>query len=102
KLTDLLAEHNVVLADGFPRFCEQYEWLKATFAKHQVVLFSMDEPQGVLLDRILARGRADDTSEAFQTRMKVYNELTHPIIKQYNVPKYNYDYLVQLIIANKR
>jgi adenylate kinase len=37
----------------------------------------------VLLDRMLARGRADDTAEAISRRLELYHQETKPLLEYY-------------------
>jgi adenylate kinase len=41
-------------------------------------------PEDVLLERLKARGRADDTDEVILNRMKVYRDETAPLIEYYS------------------
>jgi adenylate kinase len=41
-------------------------------------------PDEVLLDRMLARGRADDTVEAIGRRLDIYHRETKPLIDYYD------------------
>jgi adenylate kinase len=74
------------LLDGFPRNIGQAEWLadllerRATPVDAVVVLTAPDE---VLTERMLARGRADDTPEAIRTRLDIYHSETLPLIDWY-------------------
>jgi len=74
------------LLDGFPRNIGQAEWLsdlllrRGTPVDAVVVLTAPDE---VLTERMLARGRADDTPEAIRTRLDIYHSETLPLIDWY-------------------
>ncbi len=74
------------LLDGFPRNIPQAEWLTAMLdGRHapidRVVLLTA--PDQVLLDRMLARGRSDDTVEAITRRLDIYHRETTPLIDYY-------------------
>lgn len=74
------------LFDGFPRNTAQAIWLAATLDKLQapidaVVLLVAPEP--VLLQRMLVRGRGDDTVEAIATRLEIYRRETTPLVDYY-------------------
>ena len=47
-----------------------------------MVLFEVDEDQ--VVQRMLDRGRADDTEETIRTRLEVYREQTEPLIELYD------------------
>lgn len=101
EMDKLLENHPVVLADGFPRFIEQYEWMKTSFPSASIVLYHLDVSYDIILERLRTRGRADDNAETLKVRMKKYEDLTFPIVQKYNVEKYNYDYVAQIIFAAK-
>jgi adenylate kinase len=74
------------LLDGFPRNLAQAEALDALLASlgqsiELVVLMELDD--GVLLQRLLSRGRADDNEEVIRHRLEVYREQTSPLIAHY-------------------
>jgi adenylate kinase len=72
------------ILDGFPRTGPQVEALDALIGKDgldRVVLFEVDED--VLAERMLSRGRADDTEETIRNRFKIYQEQTTPLIEIY-------------------
>ena len=74
------------LLDGFPRTVEQAEILdgiltEAGVALDGVVNFQVSED--VVVDRMLARGRADDNEETIRTRLQVYRNETAPLIEHY-------------------
>ena len=74
------------LLDGFPRTVPQAEALDKLLAELQqpidaVVLLELDD--GVLIERLLARGRADDTEAVIRNRLEVYRDKTAPLIDFY-------------------
>lgn len=74
------------ILDGFPRNIAQAQALEAMLAKHArsidaVLYFTADND--VLVKRMLARGRADDTPEVIQNRLDVNGKLTEPIAEFY-------------------
>lgn len=72
-----------VILDGFPRTHAQAEWLQA-FAKNNDVkincIIRLEADQDVVVERLLARGRPDDTEEVLKTRFKEYEKSTKPIL----------------------
>jgi adenylate kinase len=43
----------------------------------------IDVPQPVLVTRLLGRGRKDDTREAIETRLQIYEDQTEPLLSLY-------------------
>lgn len=73
------------ILDGFPRTEGQAEALDGLIGRHSldaVVVFEVDED--ALVERLLERGRVDDTEETIRTRFKVYQEQTAPLLDLYN------------------
>ncbi|AKK04852.1 adenylate kinase-like kinase [Corynebacterium mustelae] len=74
------------LLDGFPRTVEQAEILEDFMKEfgtelNGVVNFQVSED--VVVERMLARGRADDNEETIRTRLQVYRDETAPLIDHY-------------------
>jgi adenylate kinase len=72
------------ILDGFPRTLPQVDALDALIGQaglDRVVLFTVDEDE--LAERMLSRGRDDDTEETIRTRFRTYNEQTEPLIALY-------------------
>jgi adenylate kinase len=72
--------------DGFPRTLPQGERLDAKLAKDQaplshVVYFEVPAPE--LMRRLMSRGRADDTPDVVQERLRNYEKLTAPLVAWY-------------------
>jgi adenylate kinase len=71
------------ILDGFPRSVEQAEALREMLAKRSLKLDAVLEfrvSEDELLDRLKARGRADDTEDVILNRMKVYRDETAPLL----------------------
>ena len=74
------------LLDGFPRTVEQAEILAGMLDESgekldAVINYSVSED--VVVERMLARGRADDTEEVIRNRMDVYTRETAPLLAYY-------------------
>jgi adenylate kinase len=73
------------ILDGFPRTVAQVVSLDQLLGDEGldvVVVFQVDEDE--LVERLLARGRADDTEETIRNRLKIYLEQTQPLIDIYD------------------
>lgn len=72
------------ILDGFPRTEGQVESLDNLIGERgldKVVVFEVVEDE--LIDRMLSRGRADDTEETIRNRFEVYREQTQPLLDIY-------------------
>jgi adenylate kinase len=76
--------------DGFPRTHAQAEALDAMLSdvgRSPTVVFELQVPHAVAVDRLLQRarleGRADDTPEAIDRRIALYNKETAPLLEYY-------------------
>jgi adenylate kinase len=85
----LEGEEQFVL-DGFPRTLAQAEALDdmlAEIGKPVNVVLELRVPRGVAIERMLKRaqdeGRTDDTPEAIEKRLALYQELTQPVVDHY-------------------
>lgn len=74
------------ILDGFPRSTDQADALKSILAElgaslDAVLSFVVDED--VVVERMLARGRADDSEEVIRNRLTVYTSETAPLLEYY-------------------
>ncbi|MCH5644277.1 MULTISPECIES: adenylate kinase [unclassified Gordonia (in: high G+C Gram-positive bacteria)] len=82
------------ILDGFPRSTEQADALKDILAALDTSLdavLSFEVDTDVVVDRMLARGRADDTEEVIRNRMAVYTKETAPLLAYYGDQVKNID-----------
>jgi len=82
----LAAQPDGFILDGFPRTLKQAQVLDLMLLElHQelsaVVYLSV--PDEVVVERLLQRGRADDTEEIIGRRLEVFNEETTPVLEHY-------------------
>lgn len=73
------------ILDGFPRTPGQVKSLDGLIGEDgldDVVVFEVDRDE--LTERMLARGRADDTAETIRNRFNIYLEQTQPILDIYD------------------
>ncbi len=74
------------LFDGFPRTLRQAEELDVLLSGHGTPLDAVIEfaiPQDELFKRLSARGREDDSEETVRERLRVYAEMTEPLLGYY-------------------
>ncbi len=85
------------ILDGFPRTLPQAEWL---IAQHKAGLVPvscvvhLSASESVVAERLLARGRQDDTEESIKQRFAEYQAVTMPILERYKaegIPVYEID-----------
>lgn len=79
---DDIMEHGVLL-DGFPRTTSQADALEAIFSRQGVELdaaINIDVPIDEVTERMMARGREDDTAEGIARRLELYEEQTAPLL----------------------
>jgi adenylate kinase len=72
-----------VIFDGFPRTVAQVEALDTflgTRGERIDAVVYIDAPRPVLVERMFNRGRADDTREAAEERLRLYEEKTQPLL----------------------
>ncbi|HAT1181475.1 TPA: adenylate kinase [Corynebacterium striatum] len=77
---------NGFLLDGFPRTVEQADILADLLEKKGQKLdgvINFEVSEDVVVERMLARGRADDKEETIRTRLGVYRDETFPLIQHY-------------------
>ncbi|HIA91501.1 TPA: nucleoside monophosphate kinase [Candidatus Saccharibacteria bacterium] len=76
-----------IIIDGFPRNIEQKKWLDEYVAAHpdheigEVFVLNVDED--TVHDRLIKRGRSDDTPEAIAKRKAVFDNEVKPLIESY-------------------
>ena len=72
-----------VILDGFPREMGQAKWLienKEYHGRDIKLVIVMEVPKSELLKRLEVRGRADDSPEAIDERLKIYRTEIYPIL----------------------
>jgi adenylate kinase len=74
------------ILDGFPRNLNQAQFLEqllGELGQQYDRVLNLDVPDEVLVERLLARGRKDDTEATIQRRLDVYREQTAALIDYY-------------------
>lgn len=77
------ASINQLILDGFPRLLKQAEWLVDSQPQHGrsvALVIVLEVPREELLKRLAIRGRADDTPEAIDERLKIYRQEMYPVL----------------------
>jgi len=72
-----------IILDGFPRQIEQAQWLIESQPEHGRAIdlvVVLEVPREELLKRLSIRGRADDTPEAIDNRLRDYRQVMYPIL----------------------
>ena len=72
------------LLDGFPRTVPQARALDAMMAaRGGLMVIALHVMADVLVDRLSARGRADDKQRVIRERLRIYSRETEPVIDYY-------------------
>lgn len=96
---------NGFLLDGFPRTVDQSLALEEMLEQHKksldaVVSLIVDEE--VVVERMLSRGRADDSEDVIRNRLRVYREETAPLLDHYDGLVVTVDGVGEVEEVNKR
>lgn len=86
KVFELIDTKQEFVLDGFPRTVPQADWLleqveKGRFGLTAVV--NLIASKDIILDRLIKRGRLDDTEEAITERFAEYEAVTRPILNHF-------------------
>lgn len=91
-IRERLAGEDGFVLDGFPRTLAQAEALDAMLDEidkplDTVILLEVSDDEALrrMLGRAAEEGRADDTTEAIANRLRLYHELTRPVVERYRV-----------------
>ena len=74
------------ILDGFPRTAAQADALGellASSGNELDAVISLEVPEDQLVERLLGRGRADDTEDVIRRRQQVYRDETAPLLDHY-------------------
>jgi adenylate kinase len=81
------SNQNGFILDGYPRTVEQARALADTFSElnmRKVTVLNLLADDEEIMQRLLKRGRSDDTRETIANRLKVYYASTEPVKKFYS------------------
>ena len=73
--------------DGYPRTVDQAEALEKMLkesGRELSAVVSFEVADDVVVDRMLGRGREDDTEDVIRNRMRVYRDETAPLLQYYD------------------
>ncbi|NJL84411.1 MAG: adenylate kinase [Chloroflexaceae bacterium] len=74
------------ILDGFPRNVAQADFLEQLLGElnqEAKQAINLEVPDGIILNRLLQRGRKDDQEDTIRRRLEVYREQTAPLIEFY-------------------
>ncbi|MGQ4618087.1 adenylate kinase [Nocardia sp. R7R-8] len=78
---------NGFVLDGYPRTVDQADALEKILKDMNASLDAVLRfvvPEDTVVERMLARGRADDNESVIRNRMRVYREETEPLLDHYD------------------
>lgn len=85
--TQLKSTDKGILFDGFPRTIAQAEGLDKLLTEMDSKInhvIELDVNKEEIVERMLARGRADDNEETIRNRLEVFENQTKPLIEYYH------------------
>lgn len=74
------------ILDGFPRTYEQAKALDIIFDElgfNNIKVVYLKTTDDEIVERLLKRGRTDDTEEIIRKRLKIYDDATSPVLEYY-------------------
>jgi adenylate kinase len=72
------------ILDGFPRTEGQAEELDRILGDDDIdLVIDLEVPTGLVIERLLGRGREDDTEESIRRRLELYESETQPLCEFY-------------------
>ena len=83
---NLTSNKNGWILDGYPRNVSQANSLNLVLRELNQpleVVFYLNLDEEILIERLLNRGRKDDNEKTIRTRLKIYDEITKPLINYY-------------------
>lgn len=86
KVLELIDTSEEFVLDGFPRTVNQADWLISQAKKGRFELtevFNLEASEDVVRNRLMERGRQDDTDAAINERFKEYRAVTLPILEHF-------------------
>ena len=90
KIFNVVGVEEEFVMDGFPRTSGQADWLLNQVKYGQLdvtAVIHLTASKEVVMDRLLVRGRQDDTEEAIVERFKEYEDAIMPILTHFKEAK---------------
>jgi adenylate kinase len=86
KVFELIDTNEEFVLDGFPRTIPQVDWLLDQVHKGRLTLTAviyLAASEDVVRERLMRRGRQDDTEESIAQRFEEYRTMTVPILEHF-------------------
>jgi adenylate kinase len=86
KIFTIVNTEEEFILDGFPRTVAQADWLLNEIKHGQLqvsVVIHLEASEEVVTQRLLGRGRQDDTEEAIRARFEEYEKQDKPILESF-------------------
>jgi adenylate kinase len=86
ELLDTVTPDTHLVFDGYPRDIAQAHILEEAlvfFERTALTVIHLDTPDDVVTARMRERGRSDDTEAVIAERLRLYHELTEPVVEYY-------------------
>lgn len=83
---DKCANMKYVIIDGFARNIRQARWLiedGKNYKRNVEMIIVIGIPKEKLIERLVARGREDDTEVAIKNRLDIYEHETYPVLEYF-------------------
>ncbi len=84
---DKVGDKNKLILDGFPRQIDQAKWMIEKGLIHgdsKDTIVIVEVPEDALIKRFAGRGRADDTPESIEQRLKTYRQESSKIFEYFS------------------
>jgi len=78
-----LGDNPELVLDGFPRYKDQAEWLLEQHSTNRLrvsAVINLCAAKEVVKERLMSRGRADDSEETISNRFDVYEQTSRPAV----------------------